>query len=412
MVRHPATATFVLLFLLVLVGRPSGPASAAGPRMDGPMVGHVSPTTAKIWAYAENRPGIRVYFRPKDAAPEEARFADMPPVRAGPRMAEVTLTGLRPATAYVYRVFLRGRTEPHWKGSFRTPPPAGTPTHFKLAVSSCMRPQKPQSSWILMLQQAPDFHLLLGDNVYADTTNRERLWSHYLEMRRVATFAAVLRVTPTYATWDDHDFAGDNLAGDVPGKAESLDAFREVWANPSAGLPGVPGTFFRFSWGDVDFFVLDVRYHRSPLAARNDARKRMIGDAQFAWLARGLAASKARFKVIASGSTIQKEGTDTWVSYNFELGRVLKTIADHRLGGVLWLTGDLHASLIDVHELPGLYPLVEVISSGIANSNTLSFATVEFDTTLPDPTVRIRIIYGNGTIVDDRTFRRSQLELK
>ena len=46
------------------------------------------------------------------------------------------------------------------------------------------------------------------------------------------------------------------------------------------------------------------------------------------------------------------------------------------------------------------YPLIEVVSSGVAYSKgraelrTLSFATVDFDTTPADPTLRVRIVYG------------------
>jgi hypothetical protein len=52
---------------------------------------------------------------------------------------------------------------------------------------------------------------------------------------------------------------------------------------------------------------------------------------------------------------------------------------------------------------------VEVISSGVANSTTLSFATIDFDTLLEDPEMRVRIVYGDGTVRDDRTWKLSQL---
>ena len=36
----------------------------------------------------------------------------------------------------------------------------------------------------------------------------------------------------------------------------------EYWANPGYGTESTVGTFFQWSWGDVDFFLLDDRYHR------------------------------------------------------------------------------------------------------------------------------------------------------
>ena len=55
------------------------------------------------------------------------------------------------------------------------------------------------------------------------------------------------------------------------------------------------------------------------------------------------------------------------------------------------------------------YPFVEVVSSGVANSGTLSFSTIDFDTTRPDPSVRVRIVWGDGTVRDDRTWKLSEL---
>lgn len=402
----------VILLLTLLVG---SEATAKGD-LTGPMVGHVSPTTAVIWAYAGNRPGVRVFFRPENAPKTAARSVVMPPYQAGPRMARVTLTDLTPATPYVFRVFFQGRTRDHWAGRFETPPRPGTPVRFKLAVTSCMRPDHPQQAWQVLMAQKPSVHLMLGDNVYADSTNRAVLWRHHLAMRDVWTFRAVLRLMANYAIWDDHDFAANDQGGlELLGRRdESLRAFREVWANPSAGLPGVPGAFFRFHWGDVEFFVLDGRYYRSPLKAPNDARKKMIGDAQFAWLAQGLRASRAQFKVLATGSAILGDRKDTWAQYSHALHRILKLIDDHRIDGVLWLTGDLHLCRIDVHKdaLPGMYDLYEVISSGIAQSPEMGFATLAFDTTVPDPTIRVRIHHGylDDKVVDDRVIKRSMMQ--
>ena len=77
------------------------------------------------------------------------------------------------------------------------------------------------------------------------------------------------------------------------------------------------------------------------------------------------------------------------------------------------MSGDIHRSLVWEHSESKLvgYPLVEVISSGIANSKTLSYATIDFDTTLDDPTMQVRIVLGDGSVSDDRTWKLSQLSL-
>lgn len=408
------TSRFALiLFVLSLVVVPASPAEAAGPYFRGPMVAHVSPTTATIWAYSRYRTGLRVYFRQDGADKSTARHVDMNDPGAGPRRAQVLLRGLEPSTRYVYRVLLNRQTQPGWDGSFTTPPVAGQASRFTIALASCMKDDHDfQDAWHVLLAQKPDLQLLLGDNAYVDSKRRGNHWSKHMDMRRVGQFQNVLRQVPTYAIWDDHDFAGDNSAGaGLKERVELLQVFQELWGNPAAGIPGVPGAFFKLTRGDVDFFVLDVRYHRSRLGARNDARKRMLGDGQFQWLARGLRQSKARFKVICSGSTIAVDGKDCWTQYEFALQRVYDLIRDARIDGVFWVSGDLHRSQIEVQPKAktGFYDLVEVVSSGIAVKGAHSFATLSFDTTVADPTAHIRIIHGDGSIPQERVLRASEL---
>ena len=102
---------------------------------------------------------------------------------------------------------------------------------------------------------------------------------------------------------------------------------------------------------------------------------------------------------------------DSWRVYTFSRHRLLASIKEHQISGVMYFSGDLHSSLVWEHpesERVG-YPFVEVLSSGIANSNTLSFATIDFDTSKDDPTVRVRIVHGDGTVRDDRIWTLSEL---
>ena len=84
-----------------------------------------------------------------------------------------------------------------------------------------------------------------------------------------------------------------------------------------------------------------------------------------------------------------------------------------KIPGVIYLSGDIHRCQLDVRPASetGGYPLYEVTSSGIANSKTQGFATLEFDTTARDPSVRIKIIHGDATTRLDRTLRLSELQV-
>ena len=138
----------------------------------------------------------------------------------------------------------------------------------------------------------------------------------------------------------------------------------------------------------------------------------MLGDAQFAWLLEGLKNSKAKFKIIASGSVLDHSKSDGWRIFTFSRHRLFDAIQREKISGVMYIGGDIHKSLVwQHHESDRVgYPIIEIISSGVTNGKDLSFATIDFDTTVDDPTARIRIIYGRGEKINtDKTWRLSQL---
>ena len=81
---------------------------------------------------------------------------------------------------------------------------------------------------------------------------------------------------------------------------------------------------------------------------------------------------------------------DRWRIYTFARHRLFDAIGENNISGVLYMSGDVNRSRVWTHPESDRvgYPLIEVISSGVANSKTLSYATVDFDTTSADPTVR------------------------
>ena len=94
---------------------------------------------------------------------------------------------------------------------------------------------------------------------------------------------ALLRRVPQLAVWDDHDFGLNNYDRRHPAKEAALATFRRYWPNPSFGTPEVPGVFFAYRYGGVDFFGIStttpsrVPYSRrssSSLAAWNDSVSR------------------------------------------------------------------------------------------------------------------------------------------
>jgi alkaline phosphatase D len=384
----------------------------------GPMVGHVTEHSAAIWMYAPTNSKCIVSYslESKKIFGNGTPFMFIQDLAVKGPNAPMTavLAGLTPDTSYHYVISIDGKPNPALEGRFKTAPATGKSSAFRLVVTSCMRVDRPQTSWPLLLAQKPDLHLTLGDTHYADTTNPKVQWKHHLRYRQVPQFAEVLRKVPTYSIWDDHDYGPNNSDGTAKGKEQSLLGWNQFWANPKAGTQETPGAFYTFTRGDVQFFVVDGRYHRSPDKDADDDKKRMLGDAQARWLINGLKSSTAKFKVIASGSTLRHSKVDGWAIYTFSRNRLFDAIKTNRIGGVIYTSGDIHRShvAIDPDSKRVGYPLIEVVSSGVANSKSLSFATVDFDTTLEDPILRVRIVHGDGTVKNEKSWKLSELQVK
>lgn len=391
--------------------------NASLPEVAGPLSGDVRANQVTLWMYASPKSKCSFSYHAEGASGADKKTGDLKAIsnQAAKGMGQIfksTVVSLSPNTDYHYQVSVDGKSGPDWKGTFKTAPVEGKSTAFRMAITSCMKIGRPQGSWNLLLEQQPDFHLTVGDTHYADTTDPTIQLKHHVSYRRVKEFANVLRKIPTYAIWDDHDYGPNNSDGTAEGKEFSLGGWKQAWPNPVSGTPDTPGAFFKFSRGDVDFFVVDGRYYRDPNELPDDDKKRKLGDAQFEWLLNGLKNSKAKFKIIASGSVLHHSKVDGWRIFTFSRHRLFDAIKKHKISGVMYIGGDMHQSLVwQHHESDRVgYPMIEIMSSGITNGRDLSFATIDFDTTVDDPTARVRIIYGKGKKVHtDKTWKLSQL---
>lgn len=312
-----------------------------------PMLGHVGPSEARIWVKTTG---------PAKVAVRVSQSADLAGARevAGPELRQesfftgtVVVPGLQAGTRYFYSVLLDGQpalARP-WP-AFTTAPADGARGRLRFGFGSCAG----ADSWLdaatwadLEARTKVDLFLSLGDNHYADTTDPVKLNAAFVGHRWNAGFRALFQRTPLYAIWDDHDFGKNDGDGTLPGKEDALRTFRQFFANPGAGEPDNPGVYFKFSRGDVDFFLLDDRYHRSPAKAPDDGTKTQLGAKQLAWLKRELVASKATLKIIACGGEWQNQGIgDSWKSFPREEQEIFDHLAAHGIRNVLLLSGDRH----------------------------------------------------------------------
>lgn len=376
--------------LLTGLASKSGLAEAAelsdgrGRILHGPMLGLVTPGTARIWCRANERFGVSIAYGAKGSSSAPLRTKTLHAAVENNLSLVFELTGLEPDTHYCYEMLINGERDKYLKAAmpfeFRTPAQPDRLESFSVAFGSCARyAMDPiQPIWNALDNKDPDLFLWLGDNVYGDTANPGVLADEYKRQRSVPTFQRFASRVPQLAIWDDHDFSYNDSDRTNPSKQASLAIFKSFWPNPSFGLPDTPGVFFQQSIGGVDFFFLDVRYYRDPNDAEDSPSKTMLGAQQFEWLRHGLSNSSAPFKILVSGSgwsLAKGHGGDSWASFVSERNRLFDFIRDESIEGVVLVSGDTHVA--ELNAIPwsenGGYDFYDLTSSPLAQPTSDSW---------------------------------------
>jgi alkaline phosphatase D len=385
----------------------------------GPFVGHVTTDTAIVWAKA-SAPGV--YQLTARGVRERGELVATAEATAETDMCVVwRVTGLRPGRTYGYAVTHQGQQILGDADTFfETPTREDAPTVTRLAIGSCAREDAGSASvWRRMAAMDPHAVVLLGDTPYIDSTALDVQRRRYGEFAAVPDFANLLRNTPLYATWDDHDFGANDTDGRLEGKDDVRRAFMEYHANPSYGESD-EGVYTKFRRGGVEVFLLDTRYFAdtepSPVAPDQST---LLGQRQWAWLRRELRASTAPFKLLASGmiwnEAVRPGKPDHWGSYPHERDALFRFIGQEKISGVVLVGGDIHRTRVLRYETTDTvgYPLTELVTSPIhagvmdaANAphpalihdsgEPHCFLLITVDTTLTPPTLVAQFQNGAG----------------
>ncbi len=321
----------------------------------GPMLGHVGADRIHLWVRATAAAPWKIILN--EASPQSPpREIEGAALQADSLTGIAVIDGLKPGTSYSYQIILDGREQlPLPLPSFTTAPAQDHTGRQRIVFGSCVGQTIAAAAptWAELAARrgmsadegAFDVLLMLGDNHYGNTTEIDKLRVNYTAQRLSAGWRELSARAPVYAIWDDHDYGPNNSDGTEPGKADSLKVFQEFWANPSSGEADNPGCYFTFARGDVQFFMMDGRYHRSPNKAEDSAEKTMLGKKQLEWLKRELLASKAKIKLIANGSEWESYGSDdSWSLFKKERDPFFAWIDEHNIEGIIFLSGDRHFS--------------------------------------------------------------------
>jgi hypothetical protein len=331
-------------------------------------------------------------------------------------------------------------------GVFHTPPISP----LKVVALSCdLLNPKDKNEKALKASAAklqPHLVLHLGDWGYPDTTAKafppktdnlfpykwENLVAlHQKHYQNSNDYALRLGAAWAYM-YDDHDYVADNTGrdyraqyrtlslpvGDYPFSPEfrqrAMRAYEQFF--PHYELPIKEEALFqRFRWGEVEFFLLDNRSARTGTMRvfemgelgryyfRPKPEISILGRAQMEALKEALQKSTAKWKVILSGVTYNRNiqffiqralelpeqtlklalglykvpgiiigGTiaDTWAGYPADQDSMLSWCWRHQIRGVVWVSGDTHIATLEDGTMGG-FP--ELMTGGAGKTEKRSY---------------------------------------
>ena len=320
--------------------------------------------------------------------------------QATPELAHsvhIELRGLEPDRHYWYRFMAGGAVSPI--GRTRTAPAQSTDTRrLKFAFGSCQHFEQGYfGAYRHMAAEDVDLVLFLGDYIYESSWGQKPVRSHdgpepttlagyrnrHALYKTDPDLQRMHALVPWLVTWDDHevdnDYAADQSehleANFVKRRAAAYQAYYEHMPLERAMLPrGVDMRIYeRFAFGQLaQFYVLDDRQYRhiqvcpapkrgggsnvvedSACPQRRDPQRSLLGERQEQWLHDGLAASRARWNVIAQQTlmaqldrlpgTSASFWTDGWDGYPAARRKLLDFVGERKPANPVVIGGDVHS---------------------------------------------------------------------
>lgn len=269
----------------------------------------------------------------------------------------------------------------------------------RIAFGSCSAHFGKQRIWKSIVDKDPDLWIWLGDNIYADTQDMGKMAAKYAQLDSNVNYNLLRSKVPIIATWDDHDFGGNDVGKNYPKKEESKKLFLNFFSEPKESPRwNRQGIYESYVYGEaeskVKVILLDTRYNRDNPGSEAD----MLGEEQWEWLENELNINDAVVTII--GSSVQFvsnfKSFEGWSKFPASQKRILDLIAAARLKGVFFISGDVHFGEISKRTYPQVsYPIYDFTSSGLTHGNQIvgfknpdrisarwgfrNFATIEFD---------------------------------
>ncbi|WP_413586397.1 alkaline phosphatase D family protein [Bdellovibrio sp. HCB274] len=247
---------------------------------------------------------------------------------------------------------------------------------LRYAIASCMDEGRHEPEiWKNMISQNPDVIFFIGDTVYCDKGESpykkgdpRRLWTRFTDARRILEIYYSKRLVPVLATWDDHDFSGDDAnsssAEYVQMAQRNFLAFFAQNEGHSEGYAQGPGVASVLRAGQHQFLLMDDRSWR--LTKESPDRYAHWGKDQEEW-ALQMISSFDGITWVMNGSQIfphmiYKESMSKHNGQFNGFTSALRKISKK----VIFASGDVHFSEVSKIE-PAMvgYQTYEITSSGL-----------------------------------------------
>lgn len=292
-----------------------------------------------------------------------------------------------------------------------------------IALGSCNKSHKTQRLWNPILENNPDLWIWLGDIIYADTKDMQKMRADYDRQNQNPNYRKLRKQVPIIGIWDDHDYGVNDGDKNYSKRVESRnELFRFLEVDSSSPAWKRSGAYQSYTFGEkgkkVKILLLDARYFRDPLEKNIISKERykqnktgtILGKEQWAWLEEELKNSDANVHILASGIQVlpTEHPFEKWNLFPQERTRLLKLIQKLEVPGVVFVSGDRHiGELMKLEEKGMNYPVYELTTSGLTHSyekvdeaNTLrigevtgqlNFGIIKIDWSAPTPALTFEI---------------------
>ena len=324
-------------------------------------IGAVTPHSATIWLRIQNGSNTAVLSICNAAQPDVVlASATLQLSAATDFTGSYTFTGLAAQQTYCCKAQIKGVIIA--SGNFNTFPEVetGTLTFFLSSCNLAINENQRENSrnafeGLSRLRQkyTPAFMIHAGDQIYIDTIKKPQsaglvdYRSRYISAWSNDKANDFFRSLPNYMILDDHELRNDYDrsidAANPEYRANGLKAYAE-YQHPH-NPPTPPGQYwFTFSYGNIEFFVMDIRTERHTQSGLMCSEHQL--EKLLEWIDKHI--SKRRFVISAVPflANVLSGHHDKWGNPLFanQRNQILKKLYTQRAKNLVFLSGDMHSA--------------------------------------------------------------------